>query len=139
MSSLKDAIEQKRRDNPESEVCVVSATSSQVVAFIEFLPSPHNRLGFGTGQLLHYQLLSRKPDLADDPTKPPQTLTLGFATADVVITGKRLEGITELLVESRLLLVRALSERFAELNPRTPFVTKIEIKPVKTAAAEEAH
>jgi hypothetical protein len=51
----------------------------------------------GTGQLLRYRVATRKPDLADDPTKPPQTLTLSFPTNDVVITGKRLEDICSLL------------------------------------------
>ena len=58
-------------------------------------------------------------------------LTLGFATADVVLSGRRLEAVAELLVEGRLKSVSALPERFAELNPTKPFVAKIEVKPFR--------
>lgn len=80
-------------------------------------------------QLLHYQLLTRNP--GHDPAEMPQVLTLGFATADVVLFGKRLEAVAELLAEGRLKSVSALPERFAELNPRAPFVAKIEVKPFR--------
>src|SRR4051812_24563543 len=80
-------------------------------AFIEFLPSPHVRVGYGTGQLLHYHLTTRLPDLADDPTKPPQTLVLGFATADVVVSGQRLELVCQKIGDGKLVRVRALAER----------------------------
>ena len=127
MSTLREAIEQKKRENPAPEVCVDTGAE----AYIDFWPTPLERVGFGTGQLLRYRLATRKPDLADDPTKPPQTLTLSFPTDDVVITGKRLEDICSLLGKNDLKAVRALSERFAELRPTSPFVAKIEIRPVK--------
>jgi hypothetical protein len=132
MSSLAESLAQKRKEQQAAEVCVVSATSGQVVAFIEFWPTPHNRLGYGAGQLLHYQLLTRNP--GHDPAEMPQVLTLGFATADVVVSGKRLEAVAELLVEGRLKSLAVLPERFAELNPRAPFVAKIDVKPVREDA-----
>ena len=131
MSSLAESIAQKRKEQAE-DACVVSATSAQVVAFIEFWPTPHNRLGYGSTQLLHYQLLTRNP--GHDPAEMPQVLTLGFATADVVLFGRRLEAVAELLAEGRLKSVSALPDRFAELNPTKPFVAKIEIKPVREQA-----
>ena len=82
---LREQLAQKNEARPE--VCIEDGDG----AFIEFLPSPHLRVGYGTSQLLHYQLATRQPDLADDPTKQPQLLTLGFATADVIISGQRLE------------------------------------------------
>lgn len=127
MNSLAESIAQKRKEQA-TDACVVSATSGQVVAFIEFWPTPHNRLGYGSTQLLHYQLLTHNP--GHDPAEMPQVLTLGFATADVVVFGKRLEAVAELLAEGRLKSVAALPERFAELNPTKPFVAKIEVKPV---------
>ena len=93
------------------------------------MPTPHSRFGYGTGQLLHYQLQNRSP--GKDPAELAQVLTLGFATADVILTGKRLEGVTELLVEGRLKRVSAQAERFAELHPAKAFVSKIEVKPIK--------
>jgi hypothetical protein len=66
-----------------------------------------------------------------------QTLTLSFPTDDVVLTGKRLEDICSLLGKNDLACVRALSERFSELRPTSPFVAKIEIRPVKADQAAE--
>jgi hypothetical protein len=66
---------------------------------------------------------------------PPSTTHLvgrvRFATVDAVLFGRRLEAVAELLAEDRLKSVAALPERFAELNPRAPFVAKIEVKPVQ--------
>ncbi len=59
----------------------------------------------------------------------PQVLTLGFATADVVLFGKRLEAVAEFLTEGQLKSVAALPERFAELDPTKPFVARIDVKP----------
>src|SRR5450432_2139533 len=123
-NTLREAL-QKR---PENLDCCVDDGSS---ANIDFWPTPLERVGFGTGQLLRYRLTTRKPDLADDPTKMPQTLTLSFPTDDVVITGKRLEEICSLLGKNDLKAVRVLSERFAELRPTSPFVAKIEVRPIK--------
>ena len=100
-------------------------------AFIEFHVSPDNCVGYAASQLMHYQLVTRKPDLADDPTKPMQTLTLGLQTADLVVTGNRLNLITAALVEGTLAAVRAVPSRYAELNARQPFVAKIETKALK--------
>ena len=100
--------------------------------FIEFVPTPHLRVGYATGQLLHYQLTTRQPDLADDPTRPPQILTLGFATADVIVSGHRLELVCEKISKGKLVRLRTLSERYAELGlTNRPFVSRIEILPVK--------
>ncbi len=88
------------------------------MAFIEFRPTPHRRFGYAFTQLLHYQLLPRDP--SHDPTAMPQVLTLGFATADVVLSGKRLEAVAEFLAEGQLKSVAALPERFAELDPTKP-------------------
>ena len=127
MSNLREALDLKRRNNPEPDTCVDSGPS----AFLEFWPTPFERVGFGTGQLLRYRLLTRKPDLADDPTKLPQTLTLSFPTDDVILTGKHLEQVAKLLGKNELSAVRTLAERYAELHPHLPYVAKIEITPIK--------
>jgi len=126
-NTLREKLEQDRREKPAPEYCVDTGGS----AFLEFWPTPLERVGFGSGQLLRYRLTTRKPDLADDPTQPPQILTLSFPTDDVVLTGKRLEDICTLLGKNDLKAVRTLSERFAELHLHRPFVAKIEIRPIK--------
>ena len=96
------------------------------------------RVGYGTGQLLHYHLTTRLPDLADDPTQPPQTLVLGFATADVVVSGQRLELVCQKIGDGKLVRVRALAERYAALTHLSrPFVSKIEIQPIRHHATAD--
>jgi hypothetical protein len=132
MSNLREELERKRREQPAPDVCV-KAASTGPVAFLGFWPTPLEHVGFSTGQLLRFKLVTRKPDLADDPTKPPQTLTLSFPTDDVVITGKYLDEICRLLSKNELASVAALPGRHAELDPLKTFVTKIDIIPVSKA------
>ena len=129
---LREQLAQKNEDRPEA--CIEDGNG----VFIEFLPSPHLRVGYGTSQLLHYQLATRQPDLADDPTKQPQLLTLGFATADVIVSGQRLELVCQKLGDGKLVRVRALAERYANLVPTTrPFISKIEIQPIRNQGAAD--
>lgn len=131
-ATLRDQLAQKIL--AQSEHCMDDNDS----VFIEFVPTPHLRVGYATSQLLHYQLTTRQPDLADDPTKQPQILTLGFATADVIVSGHRLELVCEKIVQGKLTRLRALSERYAALGLTTrPFVGKIEIKPIKEHGTED--
>jgi hypothetical protein len=131
-ATLREQLAQKNDERPEH--CIEDGNG----VFIEFLPSPHLRVGYGTSQLLHYQLATKQPDLADDPTKQPQLLTLGFATADVIISGQRLELVCQKIGNGSLARVRTLAERYAALVPTTrPFIGKIEIKPVKGHGAED--
>ena len=105
-------------------------------AFIEFHVSPDNCLGYATHQLMHYQLFTHKPDLADDPTKPAQTLTLGLQTVDLVITGNRLHLVTEALRKNMLTVLRAVPGRYAELNLKQPYIAKITLKELKPDGAQ---
>ena len=106
-------------------------------AFIEFHISPGNCLGYATHQLMQFQLITHKPDLADDPTKPAQTLTLGLQTVDLVITGNRLHLITEALRKNELAAVRACpGGRYAELNLKQPYIDKIVPKALKPDEAQ---
>jgi hypothetical protein len=49
----------------------------------------------------------------------------------LAITGNRLNLITEALASSTLKAVRAVLSRYAEVNPRRPYIAKIEIKELK--------
>lgn len=111
------------------DACIIEATTSEVVAFIEFQPDQRTRIGFSAGQLMQYRLNTRMP--SKDPEEQPQVLTLGFSTADVVITGRRLESVTRLLVENRLKGVVAQATRFAELHPAKTFASMIKVKPLR--------
>jgi hypothetical protein len=123
---------------PEASVEHAMTTSIRPgeAAFIEFHCSSQECLGYAASQLMHYQLLTHKPDLADDPTKPTQTLTLGVQTLDLVITGNRLNLITAALIAGKLTAVRAIPSRYAELSSHQPFVAKIEPKALKSDHAQ---
>ena len=133
MSTLSKAIEERKQAAAAAgELDAMTKTNRPgEAAFIEFHLSPDNCVGYAASQLMHYQLVTRKPDLADDPTKPMQTLTLGLQTVDLVITGNRLNLITAALIEGTLAAVRAIPSRYAELHPKQPFIAKIEIKALK--------
>ena len=133
MSTLKQAIEERKQAAAAAgELDAITKTIRPgEAAFIEFHLGPDNCVGYAASQLMHYQLVTRKPDLADDPTKPMQTLTLGLQTVDLVITGNRLNLITAALIEGTLAAVRAIPSRYAELHPKQPFIAKIEIKALK--------
>jgi hypothetical protein len=129
MNTLADSIAQKHKDDQAPEACIIEATPSELVAFIEFQPDLRTRVGFSAGQLMQYRLETCA--LGKDPEEMPQVLTLGFATADVLITGRRLETITKLIVEGHLKAVLAQNKRYSELHLAKPFVSKIEVKSVQ--------
>lgn len=133
--SLQDQIRAKKQ--AEQEQSMTTAIRPGEAAFIEFFTTPHNCVAYAPSQLMHYHLQTHKPDLADDPTRPSQTLTLGFPAVDLIITGNRLQLITAALKQGVLDTVRVISPRHAELEPRLPFVAKIEIKAVKPNAPEQ--
>ena len=125
-TTLRDSLEEKRRAlSGASQHCTEAGTS----AFVQFWTTPHECVGFSTGQLLRYQLVTRQP--GNDPSLPPQVLTLCFPTDDVVVTGHRLDEITTLLGEGRLAAVRTQPERFSELSPTRASVRSIQVRPLK--------
>lgn len=137
--SLKDELLKKQLDaKPGDDACMVVTSRPGEVAFMEFYLSPHNCCAYAPSQLLHYQLYSKKPDVGDDPTKPAQTLRLGFATVDVVITGNRLQLVTAALKEGTLAVLRTMPERYSELKRNLPFVASIDIKRVEQGDEESS-
>jgi hypothetical protein len=138
MSDLKKLVEERKQAAAAAgELDAMTKTIRPgEAAFIEFHLGPDNCVGYAASQLMHYQLVTRKPDLADDPTKPMQTLTLGLQTADLVITGNRLNLITTALTEGTLAAVRAVPSRYAELHQKQPYIAKIEPKALKPDDAQ---
>ena len=62
---------------------------------------------------------------------PPEKLSIAFATADVTLTGWRLNRITEHLRDGNLLAVRSLPSRYSNLDPTALFVSEIRVEPIK--------
>lgn len=97
---------------------------------IEFHLDEQRRRGFHASQLLEYAL-DPNPDAEEtDKDAPPQKLSLAFSTADVTVLGWRLDRLADRLGENKLAAIRILPKRYAELDPKIPFVVSIEIKPV---------
>jgi hypothetical protein len=104
--------------------------SSNVNCFcIEFHLDEHHRRGFHTSQLITY-LLDPNPAAENDKDAPPQMLSLAFSTADVIILGWRLSRLADTLQKNELAVVGVLSKRYADFEPKKPFVSSIEIKSV---------
>lgn len=124
-TSLRQQIAERKKSDDEQ--CLDQTNAGQAV-LIEFQLSAYQRVGYAAGHLLHYELSTQR-SLAGDATTG-QTLTLGFSTADVVISGLRLESVCDCLAEGRLAALRILPARYAELQPLRPFIAKIEVKPI---------
>ena len=131
--SLSRAIAELKKDT-EDTTCVVEAGSSRSIGFVEFFDTPHSpqaRQGFALAQLLHYRLAARAPEAGDAAEEArPQVLTLAFSTADVVVTGWRLERMAELLQDGKLAAVKTIPARHVGLTGNRPAVVKIEIRMV---------
>jgi len=122
-TSLKDSIAARRAEQPPE--CFDSDTRAG--SFIEFQPSPESRLGFAFAQLLHYSL-EANPEAEGNKDAPPERLTLGFSTADVVVLGARLVRLTDLLREHKLAVVRSLSGRYRHVESSAPWVGEIAVR-----------
>jgi hypothetical protein len=60
----------------------------------------------------------------------PEKLALAFATADVTLTGCRLDRIADSLRDGQLLAVRAVPARYAGIDNSKPTVASITIEPI---------
>lgn len=123
MSSLKEELEARRAGGrEESPSCYSSATGRSVFA-IEFRPDPHRRIGFPMSCLCHYSL----DPLGGGELEAPERLSIGFSTADVIVTGARLGKLVEALREHSLEWVAALDPRYAGTIGKQPWVAAITI------------
>ena len=123
MPSLREQLTSKKAEEADTD-CHVEAT--QPPAFIQFEATAQVKLGFAAHQLLHYTL-EPSPEIEHSQDAPPERLTLGFSTADVVLLGWRLAKIADLLRDQKLASVRAIAERYANLAPNKPCVTDIKV------------
>jgi len=86
--------------------------------------------GFSFSQLIHYTL---EPAPGERGTAPKQCLSLAFSTADVVVTGWRLEELLEDLRARKCGILKILpaSARYEQLNTVHAAITDIKVTPLK--------
>lgn len=110
------------QDFQENE-CIL--TTQRHCPCIEFHPTGEERYGFHASQLLHYRLETK-----ETTGQALHNLTLAFGTADVVLTGWRLDRITAHLRDGDLLAVRTCPVRYAELSRAKAHVASIIVTPI---------
>jgi hypothetical protein len=96
---------------------------------IEFVLGELERYGFHASQLLDYHL-QPNPAAGNEKNAPPEKLTLAFSTADVVLTGWRLDSLADHLRDGELLAVRSLAGRYANIDRSKTYVTAITVTPI---------
>ena len=107
----------------EEDECVL--TTQRHCACIEFHPTGEVRYGFLASQLLHYRL-----EMEEIDGHPPHKLTLGFGTADVILTGWRLDRVTAHVRDGDLLAIRSRPVRYAEFSRAKAHVAGIIVTPI---------
>ena len=130
--SLSHQLAERKKDTEDPD-CVVEALSTQSPGFVEFFDGPLSRQGFALSHLLHYRLAPREPVAGAGADAAPQMLTLAFSTADVVVTGWRLERVAEKLAEGKLVAVKTIPTRHVGMTGNRPAVVAIAIKPLAGA------
>ena len=132
MSVLAQELAAKKAAEEPSPTCCTSASHGGAY-FIELRPDPRTKTGFPVAQLCHYTLEANPS--ADEGKEAPERLTLGFSTADVVVTGARLGKLVELINEHGLASVSAVDARYAGTVGRGPWVARITIARLDKAGA----
>jgi len=79
--------------------------------------------GFAAAQYLGY-LLESNP-LASEAA--PERMTLRYATAEVVVLGRKLHRIASALSRSRLEMLKPVSARYAPVLDISPFIISIQV------------
>ena len=124
MSVLAQELAARKAAEEPSPTCYTSASRGDAY-YIELRPDPRTKTGFPVAQLCHHTLEANPG--GDEGKEAPERLTLGFSTADVVVTGARLGKLVELINEHSLASVSALDARYAGTVGRGPWVARITI------------
>ena len=98
--------------------------------FMEFVTEDDRAHGFPCSQLMGYTL-ERVPESEFKGESPEDRLHLFFSTHDVTLTGWRLRPVVNMVRQGKLASVRALDTRYSQVNPKSPFIARIKIAPVK--------
>ncbi len=132
MASSKEELEARRAAGREEPTACYSSASGRSVYVIEFRPDAHRRIGFPMSCLCHYSL----DPLGGGELEAPERLSVGFSTADVVVTGARLGRLAEALRDHSLEWVAALDPRYAATFGRNPWVAAITIARMDKTGAD---
>jgi hypothetical protein len=86
--------------------------------------------GFPYSQLINY-VLEANPALQSNRDAPPERLTIGFSSHDVVILGWRMRALTMLLHDAKAGTIRTIDIRYGNLSKVEPFIAEIIVTPIK--------
>jgi hypothetical protein len=86
--------------------------------------------GFPYSQLINY-VLEANPALQSNRDAPPERLTIGFSSHDVVVLGWRLQSLAALLHNAKLGTIRTLDIRYGNLSKIETFIAEIIVTPIK--------
>ncbi len=103
------------------------ARSHEPILCIEFQMRDGRVFGFPYSHLMHYQL-----EESADPESDafPEKLTFEFSRHDVVITGRRLSDLRQVLQAGSLASLCEMDSRYQNVDSDESFVSTIEVKPV---------
>ena len=86
--------------------------------------------GFPYSQLINY-VLESNPTFQSNRDAPPERLTIGFSSHDVVVLGWRMRALTTLLHDAKVGTIRTLDVRYGNLRKVEPFIAEIIVTPIK--------
>jgi hypothetical protein len=86
--------------------------------------------GFPYSQVINY-VLEANPALQSNRDAPPERLTIGFSSHDVVVLGWRMRALTTLLHDAKVGTIRTLDVRYGNLSKVEPFIAEIIVTPIK--------
>ena len=121
--------------NAAAEPTCMQTGRHGATAFVEFQVSPTRTCGFPLGQLCHYTLEANPA--AEGDGGPPERLTMGFPTADVVMVGARLGRIVEAIREQALAAVLPLPDRYNQTLGKAPWVAAIAVTRIEKSGVAE--
>ena len=84
-------------------------------------------------QLINY-VLEANPALQSNRDAPPERLTIGFSSHDVVVLGWRIRALTTLLHDAKVGTIRTIDVRYGNLSNVEPFIAEITVTPIKSSA-----
>lgn len=128
MSGLQQLIDRRRAETPpDGQLC--HTVDSQLAA-LSVITSTGDRWLFPWPQLLFVQFTT---------SEGRDTVRLTFTSHLVVITGRQLAGLCELIARNQLALVRPAPTKFAKVTDDRPFVEALQVStppdPRPTSAA----
>lgn len=95
---------------------------------LECVSSDGRLHGFPYYHLANYRL-EPNPALERTAGAPPERLALSFSTHEVVILGRQLDSLRNLISKTAGITVKPLESRYENLDPKECFVSEITVSP----------